>query len=184
MNGAVDERERILAALEGNRGACEWLIRQYTPAVYRFAYRMLRNEQDARDVAQDTLIKVIKNLHRYDVNRKFSTWVFGIARNTAIDEQRKRKRIAPAPVKEPAYEGPSPLEMTSRSERAGRLHSALGELPPKYQEILVLYHFEHLKYSEIADTLEIPIGTVMNRIFRARRRLRVLYDAREPAPSA
>ncbi|HJN73437.1 MAG TPA: RNA polymerase sigma factor [Myxococcota bacterium] len=173
-----------MAAREGDRGACDWLIRQYTPAVFRFAYRMLRNEQDARDVAQDTLIKVMKNLHRYDVNRKFSTWVFGIARNTAIDEQRKRKRRAPAPKKEPAWQGPSPLEETSRGERARRLHEALGHLPPKYREILVLYHFEHLKYQEIADTLQIPIGTVMNRIFRARRRLRDLYDAVEASPIA
>jgi len=183
VNGAVDEKERIIAAREGDRGASEWLIRQYTPAVYRFAYRMMRNEQDARDVAQDTLIKVMKNLHRYDVNRKFSTWVFGIARNTAIDEQRKRKRIAPAPKKEPAWEGPSPLDETVRGERARRLHASLAQLPPKYREILVLYHFEHLKYQEIADTLEIPIGTVMNRIFRARRRLRVLYDASEALPA-
>jgi RNA polymerase sigma-70 factor (ECF subfamily) len=138
---------------------------------------MLRNEQDARDVAQDTLIKVIKNLHRYDPTRKFSTWVFGIARNTAIDCQRKRRRIGDAPKREPAYEGPSPMEETSREQRAGRLHEALGQLPPKYREVLVLYHFEHLKYQEIADTLQIPIGTVMNRIFRARRRLRALYDA-------
>ena len=144
---------------------------------------MLRNEQDARDVAQDTLIKVIKNLHRYDINRKFSTWVFGIARNTAIDAQRKRKRIAPEPKREPAWDGPSPLEETVREQRAGRLHESLAELPPKYREILILYHFEHLKYQEIADTLEIPIGTVMNRIFRARRRLRVIYDQKELCPA-
>ena len=138
---------------------------------------MLRNEQDARDVAQDTLIKVMKNLHRYDPNRKFSTWVFGIARNTAIDEQRKKRRRGDEPKRELRYEGPSPLDETSREQRARRLHDALGQLPPKYREVLVLYHFEHLKYQEIADTLQIPIGTVMNRIFRARRRLRVLYDA-------
>ncbi len=151
-------------------------MQQYDRTIFRFVYRILRNEQDARDVTQDTLIKVMKNLHRYDPTRKFSTWVFGIARNTAIDEIRRRKRIAPAPKKEPVATGPDPLEQTERAERARRLHSALEDLPPKYREILVLYHFEHLKYREIADALEIPIGTVMNRIFRARRKLRTIYE--------
>jgi len=151
-------------------------MEQYDRTIYRFVYRMLRNEQDARDVTQDTLIKVMRNLHRYDPGRKFSTWVFGIARNTAIDEFRRRKRLAPPPKKEPVSDRPDPLEETQRTQRARRLHSALKELPPKYREILVLYHFEHLKYREIAEALEIPIGTVMNRIFRARRKLRTLYD--------
>jgi len=149
---------------------------QYDRTIFRFVYRMLRNEQDARDVTQDTLIKVMRNLHRYDPGRKFSTWVFGIARNTAIDEIRRRRRIAPLPKKEPASDRPDPLEETVRTHRARRLHSALKELPPKYREILVLYHFEHLKYREIAEALEIPIGTVMNRIFRARKKLRTLYE--------
>lgn len=149
--------------------------------MYRFCLRFLRNEEDARDVAQETMIKVMRNLHRYDPNRRFSTWVFGIARNTAIDEQRRRKRIAPPPAKEPAYEGPSPMDETSRTRRADRLHVAMAELPPKYREVLVLYHFEHLKYQEIADTLQIPIGTVMNRIFRARKRLRSIYGTEDSA---
>jgi RNA polymerase sigma-70 factor, ECF subfamily len=176
LKDVVDERERILAARDGDEAAKGWLVKQYTPTVYRFTYRMLRNEQDARDVTQDTLIKVMRNLHRYDPDRKFSTWVFGIARNTAIDETRRRKRVAPAPKKEPAYEGPDAQELTSRGERARKLHSAMELLPPKYREVLVLYHFEHLKYREIAASLELPIGTVMNRIFRARKRLRVIYD--------
>ena len=150
-------------------------MQQYTPTVFRFAFRMLRNEQDARDVTQDTLVKVMRNLDRYDPDRKFFTWVFGIARNTAIDETRRRKRVGPAPAQEPRYEGPGPLDLNVRSERAERLHSALEQLPDKYREILLLYHFEHLKYREIADALDLPIGTVMNRIFRARGRLRDLY---------
>lgn len=169
----------MLSAREGDPEARAWIVERYTPAVYRFCRRYLRNEEDARDVTQETLIKVMRNLHRFDETRRFSTWVFSIARNTAIDEQRRRKRLAPEPKKEPAWEGPSPMDETSRSRRADRLHLALADLPPKYREVLLLYHFEHLKYQEIADTLEIPIGTVMNRIFRARRRLRDAYGADE-----
>ena len=151
------------------------MIRQFTPPVYRFCYRMLRNEQDARDAAQDTLLKVMRHLHRYNPNMRFSTWVFGIARNTCIDEYRRRRRIVGPPIREVRDPGPSPADEAGRSQRAERLHEALGQLPDMYREILVLYHFEHLKYSEISDVLGIPMGTVMNRIFRARRRLRKIY---------
>jgi len=138
---------------------------------------MLGNEQDARDAAQDTLVKVLRNLHRYDPGRKFSTWAFGIARNTCIDELRRRKRRAWDEPGDVVDHRPDALETTSREQQATQLRAALEQLPPLYREVLVLYHFEHLKYREIADALDIPIGTVMNRIFRARNKLRDLYTA-------
>lgn len=175
----IDETPWIEAAREGDPEACAWLVGRYTPTVFRFAIRMLRNEQDARDAAQDTMVKVLRNLHRYDDRWKFSTWVLGIARNTCIDEFRRRKRKSFAEAPDVADSGPGPLELTSRQERAETLHHALGEIPPMYREVLVLYHFEHLKYREIAELLDIPIGTVMNRIFRARKKLRTAYEAVE-----
>lgn len=137
---------------------------------------MLGNEPDARDAAQETLVKVLRNLDRYDAERSFGTWVFGIARNTCIDEHRRRKRQAwdePGEIVDPR---PTPLGNTSQTQRAEQIHAAIDAMPPLYREVLVLYHFEHLKYREIADILEIPIGTVMNRIFRARQKLRELYE--------
>jgi RNA polymerase sigma-70 factor (ECF subfamily) len=145
--------------------------------VYRFALRMLKNEEDARDVAQETLVKVLRNLHRYDADRAFSTWVFGIARNACIDEHRKRRRRAWDEPKDVVDQSPGPLVEVSRAQRAERLRLALDQLSPMYQEVLVLYHFEHLKYVEISETLEVPLGTVMNRIFRARKKLRNIYEA-------
>ncbi|MCB9746578.1 MAG: sigma-70 family RNA polymerase sigma factor [Alphaproteobacteria bacterium] len=179
INGEVDERSQVLAARDGDASAQEWIIRQYTPPVFRFCLRMLRNEQDARDVTQTTLLRVVRNLHRFDIERRFSTWVFGIARNACIDEQRRRRRLADAPDKEPVSSDPSPLDITSRGQRAQRLREAMDTLPPMYREVLVLYHFEHLKYREIAEALDVPIGTVMNRIFRARGKLRDAYEAEE-----
>jgi len=137
---------------------------------------MLSNAEDARDASQDTLVKVLRNLQRYDTNRKFSTWVFSIARNTCIDEHRRRKRRAWDEPGDVVDLQPSPLLTTSRSQRAKLLTAAVDELPPIYREVVVLYHFEHLKYREIADILELPIGTVMNRIFRARQKLRAIYE--------
>lgn len=138
---------------------------------------MLSNDEDAGDAAQETLVKVLRNLDRFDPDRSFATWVFGIARNTCIDEHRRRKRRSwdePGDVADIATA--SPLQDAARSQRADLLERALVELPPMYREVLVLYHFEHRKYTEIAEILELPLGTVMNRIFRARKKLRALYE--------
>ncbi|MCB9668064.1 MAG: RNA polymerase sigma factor [Alphaproteobacteria bacterium] len=170
-----DETILMARALDGDPSAREWLVQRWTPPVYRFCRRMLKNDEDARDAAQDTLVKVLKSLDRYDPTRAFSTWVFGIARNTCIDEhRRRRKRAWDEPPDVPA-DDPTPLQVTSEGERARQLSDALELLPPLYREVLVLYHFEHMKYCEIAETLDLPMGTVMNRIFRARRKLRDLY---------
>src|SRR5690606_19050060 len=112
----------------------------------------------------------------------FSTWVFGIARNTCIDEHRRRRRRAWDEPGEVVDTSPSPLQEVQRAERAERLETALAQIPPMYREILALFHFEHLRYSEIAEVLELPMGTVMNRIFRARRKLREVFDAEGGEP--
>ena len=145
--------------------------------VYRFNWRMLRNEQDARDATQDTLVKVLRKIHLFHGGRNFGTWVMGIARNTCIDLYRKKRRTAWEEPGDIVDGAPSPLQEVSRAQRADLLQDALDKLPPMYREILVLYHFEHLKYVEIAEVLDIPLGTVMNRIFRARKKLRDAYGA-------
>ena len=179
----MDEKARITLAVQGDADAREWLVRHYTPMVFRFCVRMLRNEQDASDATQDTMVKVLRALDRYDSHWKFSTWALGIARNTCIDEFRRRKRRSDKEAPDVADTAAGPLELVTRQARADRLHEALQEIPPLYREVLVLYHFEHLKYQEIADLLDIPIGTVMNRIFRARRKLRDAYDAAIERPA-
>ncbi|MCA9494253.1 MAG: sigma-70 family RNA polymerase sigma factor [Myxococcales bacterium] len=174
--GDEDEPARILAARDGDESARSWLVERWTPPVWRFCRRMLMNDEDAGDAAQETLVKVLRNLDRYDPDRSFSTWVFGIARNTCIDEHRRRRRRAwdePGDIPDTSS---SPLQDAARSQRAELLEHSLMALPPMYREILVLYHFEHRKYTEIAEILELPLGTVMNRIFRARKKLRTLYE--------
>lgn len=181
-DGRDDEPARIRAARDGDASAREGIVRRWSEPVYRFAYRMLGNEADARDAAQDTLVKVLRSLDQYDPNRAFSTWVFGIARNTCIDEHRRRARRSwdePGDIPDTAL---SPLQEVTQAERADRVVQALSQLPTLYREVLVLYHFEHLKYVEIAESLEIPLGTVMNRIFRARQKLRELYEQQGGEP--
>lgn len=180
--GGVDEDERVAAAADGDPGARAWLVERWTPAIYRFALRMVGDEQDAHDIAQDTMLRVLRSLDRYDPTRPFSTWVFGITRNACIDEHRKRQHRAHDAVSEVVDTAPTPLQAVSREQRADQLHDALAALTPMYREVLVLYHFEHLKYTEIAEVLDLPLGTVMNRIFRARQRLRGIYEDRGIEP--
>ncbi len=174
---AEDEVGRVRAARGGDQDACAWLVRRWQGPVYRYVHRMLGTDEDARDVAQEALVKMLRKLDQYDDRYAFSTWVFGIARNTAIDELRRRKRRAwdePGEIVDPSS---TPLQQVAHTERAVALQSALQVIPPMYREVLVLHHFEHLTYAEIADTLDIPIGTVMNRIFRARQKLRPHLEA-------
>lgn len=174
--GTDEEPERIISARDGDTAARAWIVERWTPPVWRFCRRMLMNDEDAGDAAQETLVKVLRSLDRYDPNRSFATWVFGIARNTCIDEHRRRKRRSWDEPGEVVDMAPSPLQDVARYQRAETLERALAELSPMYREILVLYHFEHRKYTEIAEILEVPLGTVMNRIFRARKKLRDLYE--------
>ena len=173
--GTDDLSARILAAQNGDAEARKWLAARWTPEIFRFCYRMLGNEQDGRDACQETMVKVLRTLDRYDRTRSFRPWILRIARNTCIDELRRRKRRAWDEPGEVVDRGPTPHERTSAAQRAQQLHAAIQHLSPLYREVLVMYHFEHLKYREIADALELPIGTVMNRIFRARQKLREQY---------
>ena len=174
----VDETRYIVAARDGDDEARAWLVQRFTPPVFRFALRLLGDEQDARDAAQDTMIKVLRSLDRYDERWRFSTWIFGIARNTCSDEHRRRRRGGEPVDDEVVDTRPGPHELSSRAERARLLHAALQDVPPLYRDVLILYHFEHLKYEEIAEALDLPMGTVMNRIFRARKKLREALAAR------
>jgi len=170
------ETELVLRAKAGDETARTQLVQRFTPVAYRYSWRMMRNEQDARDAAQDTMLKVLRNLDRYDTRWRFTTWLISITRNTCIDELRKRRRRSDKEVKDVADHRPSPVQEAIRRQEADQLHAAMDTLPALYREALVMYHFEHLKYREISDILEIPIGTVMNRIFRARRKLGEALD--------
>ncbi len=162
----------IGSALLGEKAALERLISEYTPLAYRKSYGMLRNEQDAWDVAHDTMIKVMTNLEKYDSSWAFSTWVSRIAKNTSIDLLRKRRRISWAEVPDLADGALLADENMLQTQQAEMVRELLSDLPPMYREVLQMHHYQDLKYREIADSLDLPIGTVMNRIHRARKKLR------------
>jgi RNA polymerase sigma-70 factor (ECF subfamily) len=173
----ADEQALVHRAASGDPTAKAELIERIGPVVQRFCLRLMGDAHDARDASQDALIKILRNLHRYDPRWRFHTWALTVARNACVDELRRRKRRAEVAEAEVSSDAPSPFDELHRSAEADRVHAALQRVPPLYREVLILYHFEHLKYVEIADVLELPLGTVMNRIFRARKKMREAWDA-------
>lgn len=128
-----DEQTLLARAADGDPHAREAIARAWTPRVYRFAWRMLHDEQDARDVAQEVMVRVLDRLDRYDPSRPFSTWVYACARNRCIDEQRRRVRRPAAPLPADTQDpSPSPALRVAAAREADRVREAVDRLPPSY----------------------------------------------------
>lgn len=166
----------------GDLAAFEVLVEKYKRRAYRLAYQVLRDQEEALDVAQEAFIKAYQSLPRFRGQSAFYTWLFRIIMNLAMDRHRQRaarqrsfgaeevppeewERLAPAG-------GPGPEDEAWSAERRRRIEAALEALPPHHRSIIILSDIEGLSYREIASVLEIPLGTVMSRLHNARKRLR------------
>jgi RNA polymerase sigma-70 factor (ECF subfamily) len=173
-----DDQELVHQVLDGNRPAARTLVTRHHDAVFGLALRMLRNREDAAEVAQDAMVKALSNMDRYDPTRPFGPWINRIARNLCIDRWRRRRptselneQITANPVtKGRAFSRPAD-EIAHEKQLMSAVETAMLDLGDKYSEIIRLYHFDHMTYREIADHLALPDGTVMNRLFRARKKL-------------
>ena len=179
-----NESELLRRAQAGDEDAFGELVRAYYERIFRTVVGVMRDEHEARDVCQEVWITVWKNLATFRGDAKFSTWVHPIAVRRAIDSLRKRKkflhRFLPflaerddnvAAVPEPAATEGDPRDASERTERTERFERALAALPEKHRSVLVLREVEGLSYEEIAQTINCPPGTVMSRLFNARRLL-------------
>ncbi|MEC7242173.1 MAG: sigma-70 family RNA polymerase sigma factor [Myxococcota bacterium] len=172
LDSETQEAERVLSAIAGDVAARSWIVDHYTPPIHRYCLRMLRQPELAQETTQEVMYRALSKLQRFDPQRSFKTWIFSIARNACIDLHRKRRPTQSTDDTVLKDRNDLPDAALDRKTRAQRLNNAVSELPDLYREVILLYHFEHLKYQEIAEALEIPLGTVMNRIFRARQKLR------------
>ena len=169
----------IARARRGEESAFAELLRRYRAPVFNLCLRMLKNVDDAEDVAQEVFVKVFGMLERYDERYAFRSWVFKIAANQSIDFIRKN-RVRLQSLDEPVRyrgeeierqfpdQGPRPDEDYERHEIGRVLLEITDELPPHYRSMIVLRHQEQLSYEEIAQVLDLPLGTVKARIHRAR----------------
>jgi RNA polymerase sigma-70 factor (ECF subfamily) len=176
-DGALVERVR-----GGDVAAFEPLVEKYRQRVYRLAYNVLRNQEDAWDVAQEAFIKAYKALPSFRGQSAFYTWLFRIVMNVAHDKARQRgaagRAFGTERVTEEEWErtmpdpGEEPDAAAARAEQRARITRALDTLPEHHRAIIMLSDLEGLSYREIADVLSIPMGTVMSRLHNARKRLR------------
>ncbi len=180
---AESDRQLIDQAKAGEPTACDALARRYRRSAYLLALQMLGNRDDAMDVTQDAMLRFFSTLKSFDAARRVQPWLFTIVRNQVRDLWRQRQRRpgdtggeADALVGQLASPQPGPETDLRRRELKERVWRALASLPAEKREIIVLRDFHDLSYSDIAQVLDIPIGTVMSRLHGARRQLRARLE--------
>ena len=184
---SLSDQEIVALAKEGREAAYRELIRRYERPVFSLILRMVRDRQLAEDLAQETFIKALNAIGSYRPEFKFSSWIFKIANNAAIDQLRRREvdtlSIDGAPNATSADDieatalqvgdkGETPLAELEARELGTHIERAIAQLRPEYRSCIMLRHVEGLAYEEIAQLLDLPLGTVKTYIHRAQHELR------------
>ena len=180
---APTDEELVAAVLAGEVDLYTDIVGRYQARLVNYLYRLLRNLDDAHDLAQEVFLKVYRALDRFDPRYKFSTWLFRVGQNAAIDKFRKR-RLKLVSLHGPADQAgcerdwdfpssdPTPYGDLRNLERGEAIQRVVADLPWEYRELIVLRHFGELSYEEIAQLKEMPLGTVKNKLFRGRQMLK------------
>lgn len=178
------EQQLIADARKGDVAAFEALIGEHQKRIFSIAFRMAGNPEDAADMAQEVLIKIFKNLGKFQGNCKFSTWVYRVATNTCLDELKKLRRHTAysldqeleteegSVAAELADEAPTPEESTERRDLQRVVSEAIGMLSEDHKKAILLRDMQGFSYEEIANILQCSVGTVKSRINRARAQLK------------
>lgn len=176
----IDDMALVDMAKAGDNKAYERLLKKYRKSVYYMLLKMVNNADDADDLTQEAFAKAFNSLHKFDPKYAFSTWLFRIATNNCIDFIRK-KRVQTISIDNPyeSDEGDSmsfdirdpdlnPNEVMLKNQRKEYIQMAVEKLPDKYKILVELRYFQELSYEEVAEELELPLGTVKAQLFRAR----------------
>ena len=178
-----DENAMIALALTGNQKAYAWLMHKHRSSTFHIINRMVKDDEVALDLVQETFMKAFASLGSYRSEYRFSTWLYRIAANASIDYLRKR-RINALSLDQPTATEDGSMEFEvpdysyhpgldlERKEQSVSIDEAIDSLPPTYREVIILRHKDDKSYEEIADLLNVPVGTVKARIFRARELLK------------
>lgn len=185
----LTDQEVVRHAVVGREAAYRELIRRYQRPVFSLVFRMVRDRELAEDLAQETFVKVLNAIDSYRPEYKFSSWIFKIANNAAIDHLRRRNldtlSLDGSPHAESAEAieattlqisdgAESPLDEVANRELGSRIERAIQRLRPEYRNCILLRHVDGRPYEEIAEILDLPLGTVKTYIHRARNELRIL----------
>jgi RNA polymerase sigma-70 factor (ECF subfamily) len=191
------DQDLVRLSRRGDERAARELVHRFERPVFSLIYRMVRDRELAEDLSQDVFVRTFNNLDRYDRSYKFSSWLFKIAYNLTVDHLRRRElptisvHGAPDAVTPDRQEATSvtlesdeeaPDDRLVAKELAGELEEAISALREDYRTAILLRHVEGRSYEEIAEIMEIPLGTVKTYIFRARRELREALSATHGDP--
>lgn len=175
----TDEVDLVLRATEGDERAYGKLVGMYQARLYNFVRSMVRNDEIAEDITQESFVKAFFSLRKLQNPASFKSWLFRIANNNTLDYLRK-KRIQTVDVDESVRESyvdeASPEKGAVSSSRTKHIREALDKLKPDQRNILVMCDLQGFSYQEIAEALDIPFGTVQSRIFYARKKLKEFLD--------
>ena len=177
------DAELVAAVLKGEQERFSDLGQRYQGRLVNYLFRILRSTQEAEDLAQEVFFKLYQALDRYDPKYKFSTWLFRVAQNAAIDRIRKRRlQLVSMDRQGSGDEELGTKEITSPDhrpyrdlrnvERGEAIQQAIDSLPWDYRELIVLRHYGELSYDEIAKLKDMPLGTVKNKLFRGRQMMK------------
>lgn len=176
-----EEKLLIEKVIKGDIESFEKLIKNYQLYAYNIAYRILGNEEDAKDATQEALIKVYKSINKFEMKSSFSTWLYRIVVNTAKDQLKSRgaekysiddDEDSEKPKLEIADQSFNPEKVYEKNESSKILHQSIGKLPQESRIALVLRDIQGFTYEEISEMITVPIGTVKSRIARGRSQLK------------
>src|SRR6266480_260968 len=184
-HSSADDPTLVRAAQQGDMVAFEELVARHRDKIYARAFSMMRNEEEAIDLSQEAWVKGWQRLHQFQGESSFGTWMTRIVINLCLDQLRKHKRQRTESIEAMSEESGgverhmpvvtvNPTAGLERGELRQRIDKALGQLSYEHRTVLVLHEFEEMEYKEIAKTMGCSIGTVMSRLFYARRKMAVL----------
>jgi len=183
---AISQADKDDAALavkvqKGDREVFGELVERFQTRIYSFCYQFFRDRDIAAEMAQETFLRAYRYIKKYDPNKKFSTWIYSIAKNICIDEKRKRDRsrtvsiddVSPTSLQfeQQGQHLKDPSQISLQLEDRMLLESAIARLPDKYRAAIILCYFQELPYQQIADVLGLSLNLVKVRIFRAKKQL-------------
>lgn len=179
----TSDSQAIELCQAGDTTAFRYLVDQYQERAYYSALGIVRSHEAALDLSQDAFVRAYRHIKKFDTTKKFFTWYYQILRNLCLNFIRDKKRHARSfsevdenQIKTISDEREDASALAEQNELKEALWAAMNDLKPKEREIIVLKDFQDLPYKEIADILEIPIGTVMSRLFNARKALKAKLE--------
>ena len=186
MSAYADDEVLIRKAQQGDRSAFDLLVSKHEKRAYQYAFRLTSNQDDASDIVADAFVRVYNALQNFKGNSAFTTWLFRILTNCYLDQRKKEKNKQHLSLegimqtetgemeRQIEDESDGPEEKLERNAREESIRNAIRQLPDYQQAMLVMYHVENLSYEEMAESLDLPLGTVKSRLNRARLSLREL----------